>query len=155
MKILIEGPDGSGKTTLAKMLAKLTGYRYTHFSKPESEDEHDAMLTMYENVLRKKSENIILDRCWYSEIIYGNIMRDQPAIDWTDMYRLEKLARDSGAILIYCTGTIKFLWDNATSRGEDYITDIEKFSQICRYYDKVMFVPHYIPVLRYSLEDFK
>ena len=40
MIIIIEGPDGSGKTTLANQLSKQTGYKIIHRVQPKSEEEN-------------------------------------------------------------------------------------------------------------------
>ena len=39
MIIIIEGPDGSGKTTLANQLSKQAGYKVIHRVQPKTEEE--------------------------------------------------------------------------------------------------------------------
>ena len=43
MIVIIEGPDGSGKTTLANQLSKQTGYKIIHRVQPKSEEEKAIM----------------------------------------------------------------------------------------------------------------
>ena len=152
MIIILEGPDGSGKTTLAQQLSRQTGYAIEHRSKPETPEEKARMIGEYLQ-LAKSSRNVILDRCWYSEMVYGKVMRDQAYIDYPQMYELERMLAKGGAIIIYCTGPKAALWMRATRRGEDYITSRDNFNSICEEYDKLMGVPHYVPVVRYEYKE--
>lgn len=152
MIIILEGPDGSGKTTLAKQLSRQTGYPYEHRSKPENEEEKAKMMIEYLQMCKSR-QNLIVDRCWYSEMVYGKVMRDQSYIDYTQMYELERMLAKGGAIIIYCTASKAALWMRATQRGEDYITSRDDFNAICEEYEKLMSVPHYIPVVRYEYKE--
>ena len=152
MIIIIEGPDGSGKTTLAKKLAKQTGYELIHMSNPKTAEEKNRMFHDYMDMI-KHNRNLILDRCWYSEMVYGPIMRGDSAISYPSMYVLEEALTKRGALLIYCTDSCEKLWVRATTRGEDYITDYAKFSAICDGFSELMSIPHLIPVVKYGYKD--
>lgn len=152
MIIIIEGPDGSGKTTLAKKLSKQTGYPLVHRSAPKSDDEKTAMKEMYLRCIREGAD-AIFDRCWYSEMVYGPIMRDASVISYPNMYALEKRLTDHGALIIYCTGDPDVLWERCTERGEDYITDRETHLKICAGFEELMSLPHYVPVVKYEYKE--
>lgn len=152
MIIIIEGPDGAGKSMLAQQLSRQTGYRIEHRSKPENEEQKAHMMVEYLQLV-KSSNNVILDRCWYSEMVYGKVMRDQAYIDYPQMYELERALAKNGAMIIYCTGPKAALWMRCTKRGEDYITSRDDFNNICAEYDKLMSVPHYIPVVKYEYKE--
>jgi adenylate kinase family enzyme len=67
--IIIEGPDGSGKTTLATQLAEATGFEMVHGSKRPDSGE-DLEKQMQETVSRSK-RRVIQDRTpWVSNAIY-------------------------------------------------------------------------------------
>ena len=70
MILIIEGPDGSGKTTLAEKLSKQTGFPVIHRSQPKTEEEKANMMKGYMETI-KSGKNAIFDRCWYSEMAYG------------------------------------------------------------------------------------
>ena len=89
MIILLEGPDGSGKTTLANKIKQQTGYVLLHRSYPKTKEEKAKMKQEYLEAIKSR-KNIIIDRCWYSEMVYGPIMRGESAISYPDMYELEK-----------------------------------------------------------------
>lgn len=152
MIIIIEGPDGSGKTTLAENLSKQTGYPVVHRSQPKSEEEKRQMYQSYVDII-DTGKNVIFDRCWYSEMVYGPVMRDASVITYPAMYAIEQKLAKHGALIIYCTDKPKTLWRRATSRGEDYILDYDTFELICTGFDILMRVPHLVPVVKYGYED--
>lgn len=152
MIFIIEGPDGSGKTTLAQKLSKQTGYPVVHRSQPKSEEEKLQMLQGYVDAI-EAGKNVIFDRCWYSEMAYGPVMRDKSVITYPEMYLLEERLAKHGALIIYCTDKPKTLWRRATKRGEDYITDFATFYAICTNFDVIMSVPHLVPVVKYDYKD--
>lgn len=151
MIIILEGPDGAGKTTLANYLRDKFGYMIVHRSKPETLEDKLRMYEQYRNSILK-GDNLIWDRCWYSEMVYGPVMRDQSYIDLNQMYEYEELLRVRGAVLIHCTDEIELLWKRMQERGEPYIKDIEVLDRLRVNYEFLMHkVPHRIPVLRYEL----
>lgn len=150
MIIILEGPDGSGKTTLANKLAEQTGYDVVHMSMPKSEEEKVKMFSMYKQAL-EESDNVIFDRCWYSEMAYGPVMRGASYISHNNMYELENILAKKGAIVIYCKDNPKTLWSRCMRRGEDYVTKFRSFLEIC-YNFEVLFrkTEHKVPVVYYS-----
>lgn len=153
MIIILEGPDGSGKTTLANKLHQQTGYQLLHRTQPKNEEDKKRMMDEYIQVL-KAGKNVIMDRSWYSEMVYGPVMRDASVITYPQMYELEKLATKYGAIVIHCTAPEATLWKRCLRRGEDYITKRETFHELFVGYNQLMYnVPHLIPVVTYEYED--
>lgn len=152
MIIIIEGPDGSGKTTLAEKLSRQTGYPIIHRTQPKTDEEKKLMMDEYLQAILS-GKNMIFDRCWYSEMAYGPVMRDSSVISYPEMYELEEHLTRRGAIIIYATGPRAALWQRCQKRGEDYITSRDDFNAICENFDKIMRVPHHIPVVRYEYKD--
>ena len=152
MIFIIEGPDGSGKTTLANTLSRQTGYNIIHRVQPKTEEDKRNMMDEYLSII-KSGKNAIFDRCWYSEMAYGPVMRDASVISYPEMYKLEELLARNGAIIIYCTDNEAKLWKRCQRRGEDYITDYETFKKICDAFNQIMNVPHIVPVVNYSYAE--
>lgn len=153
MIIILEGPDGSGKTTLANKLQKQTGYMLLHRSQPKTEEEKARMMDEYMQVI-KAGKNCIMDRCWYSEMVYGPVMRDASVIGYPQMYALEKQLARVGGLVIYCTGSLQTLWKRCLARGEDYVVDKDTYTNIYLGYQTIMEdVPHLIPVVSYEYKD--
>lgn len=152
MIIIIEGIDGSGKTELAKQLSRQTKYPIIHRSNPKTEEEKQIMMGEYIQAI-KNNKNVIFDRCWYSEMAYGPVMRDASVISYPQMYDLEKLLARNGALIIYCTGQANALWLRCQKRGEVYITSKDNFTEIYNNYENIFSSPHLIPVVRYEYEE--
>jgi thymidylate kinase len=151
MIIIVDGPDGAGKTTLAEYLSVKFGYPIRHRGKPVTQAEKDAMMAEYLNDI-KSGANMVWDRGFYSEMVYGPVMRDGSYISNAQMIALEEALVDSGAIVFYCTDDILKLWERCTTRGETYITTIETLAEIKDRFDYLMFeMEHKIPVVRYEV----
>lgn len=152
MIIIIEGSDGSGKTTLAQQLSRQTGFPIVHQSYPKTEEEKKCMVGMYIQAI-KENKNAIFDRCWYSEMVYGPILRDRSAISYIDMYKLEEQVAKVGGMIIHCTGPESALWMRCTKRGEDYVTSRDDFKAIHKGFNDIMNIPHYLPVVQYEYKE--
>ena len=150
MIYILEGPDGGGKTTLAERISLMARVKIAHFSYPKNDEELAQMFIMYQDFIKGNS-NVILDRCWYSDMCYGPVMREGSTITYPQMYSLERMAANKGAMIIYCTDSKAALWSRATQRGEDYVTSREKFNSICDAYEELFSAPHLIPVMRYKI----
>ena len=152
MIFILEGPDGSGKTTLANQLSKQTGFKVIHRVQPKTDEEKTLMMNQYVRTIRTR-KNMIFDRSWYSEMVYGPVMRDDSVIGYPQMYDLERQLMKAGAMIIYCTDTKAALWARCQDRGEDYIVDRTTFDKICDGFDQLFAAPHYIPVVTYKCPD--
>jgi len=153
MIIIIEGPDGAGKSMLAEKMAKQTGYKLIRMSYPKNEEEEKLMAGNYLQML-KSAKNIIFDRAWYSEMVYGPIKgRDPNIMSYPMMYELETKVAQMGGLLIYCTGQKALLWKRATERGEDYVQNKKEFDKIYDGYEQLMNIPHLIPVVYYGFNE--
>lgn len=149
MFVIIEGNEGSGKTTLANEFARMLGVEVKHRSKPETEEERQ---TMYRDYLEDITtlENAVWDRGFYSEMVYGPIMRDQSYIDYPQMREFEQLLASKGAFIIYCRPEPYIAFKRAQERGEDYVTDFETYEKIQIAYDDLFrVVSHGIPILEH------
>lgn len=152
MIIILEGPDGSGKTTLANKIKDQTGFMLLHRSH-QTDSNAESLFDEYAQVI-KAGKNCIMDRGWYSEMVYGPVMRGASAITYPQMYELERLLAKNGALIIHCTAPEATLWKRCLRRGEDYVTKKDTFHEICNGFDVLMGdVPHYVPVLTYEYKD--
>lgn len=143
MLIIIEGPDGAGKTTLAKKLSSSTSKQIVHCG----------------SALRKKSDfysytkqQIILDRSWYSELVYGEVFREGSQISEEEMFELEMSAEQvSGALIIYCRADLETLWKRC--KNTEPFTK-KQVSQVLEEYDKLLLNSfHIIPVVVYDTSE--
>ena len=126
MLILIEGADGSGKTTLVNQLNK-------YFPTMRINRGNNHLKELYDN-LTCMNEDIVLDRSFITDVVYRLALDDGIGTDGINMFYMDCILRDS--IVIYCKTATQF--DDAMHRGEDNITNLLTSKIISRHYDAIM-----------------
>lgn len=100
--IILEGADGTGKTTLANHLVEKHGARYLHATYRYK----DKMFLYHTAILKHalsltKDHLVVLDRCWLSDTIYGAEYRG--GSKWPLVGRfLDRVARKHAALTVMC-----------------------------------------------------
>lgn len=101
---IFEGPDGSGKSTAAKEFAERTNARYVHLG--PFPRVGDGLARMYVDAMMPAIlgyQDVVLDRCWLSEPIYGAVYREgQDRVGRAHARMLARLALRCGAVLVWC-----------------------------------------------------
>lgn len=126
MLILVEGADGSGKTTLVNQLNE-------YFPTLRINRGNDHIPDFYDN-LTCMGEDIVLDRSFITDVVYRLALDDGKETDGIDIFYIEHILLDS--VVVYCKTATQY--DDAKARGEDNITDLKTAQKISRYYDAVM-----------------
>lgn len=127
--IVLEGPDGGGKTTLAKAIGRVTDAHYLHLTyrwKDRMFQYHTAGLL---HALKKSRDQlVVIDRLWPSERVYADAFRG--GTKWPLMGRLmDRVLRRFGAAYVFCIpGTedrwwAKYLADQDAGKVEMYQKD--------------------------------
>jgi thymidylate kinase len=96
MLIIIEGPDKSGKTTLAKKIEEQFHYKYAHFSSPGNNPGQE-----YAKFFSGISSPTVCDRSYFGERVYGPLLRGVSKISDLQYAVIERICRLKGAIFIY------------------------------------------------------
>lgn len=100
--IVIEGPDGVGKTTLADKLCKELGAHYLHLTyrwPTKMFDYHTAAL--FFALKKAETQPVIIDRWWPSEVAYANVYRG--GSKWPYAHRMfEKAALRHNFTYVFC-----------------------------------------------------
>lgn len=115
MIIILEGCDRCGKTTIANKLHDEHGFEIVKFSQPKK----DPYIEAQEKLKKAIGKNVVLDRSWYGELVYGPLYRGESQLaDW-QVRNLELRAMSLGSLIIYCHDSIKnikqrFKEDNET-----------------------------------------
>ena len=155
MIYIIEGPDGAGKTTLVEQIKKShMNAKVLHFGAPQTPEEADNYYKVYAEAINamRDDEVLIFDRSWYSDMVYGPVMRNRHEMtqEHADMLSAMVVAR-GGGIIIYCTAPIKVLWARCQRRGETYLQNQAQLQAISVGYSKVMAENvRFLPVVRYD-----
>lgn len=95
MFIFVEGIDRSGKSTLCNAIVKRFGCEYRHFGKPGKQPA-----TEYARYALAANGNVILDRFYLGELVYGPLLRGRCGIDDVELATIERILRLKQAILI-------------------------------------------------------
>ena len=118
--ILLEGPDGSGKSTIGRKLSGATGWPLVHSGGPPgSEDEARARIHSQLSL-----KGTILDRSvCTSELIYGPIVRGSMVIDPNELWIGINSMINRGWIMVYCRPSLDILEEYAKSKMEELIKE--------------------------------
>lgn len=139
--IILEGPDNSGKTTLAKKLSEVVGWPLEHSGGPTTaQDRHRRMQWVFEQ------ENIILDRVpCISEPVYGTVCRGTNCFEGTTY--LTKLIKRN-PLIIYCRPPTSIIVNiehelSKYADGDHHISvENNKFAIIGAYEAMMNSIPH-------------
>lgn len=121
MVIILEGCDKCGKSTLAKVLSEKTGYPIVHFGAPKDRKECDEMFDMYRDYLGTH-DDVILDRSWYSDLVYGPIFRGRPSMNNAQVAMLERIVSRKGCVLYHCYDSAENIMKRVGEQGDEYTT---------------------------------
>lgn len=109
MKIILEGVDGAGKTTLAKILADRYGLDICHCTQNDAAD-----YDFYRQTLRK--ENIVWDRHTLGELIYPKIFNRKQQISTEDARLVMHYAKQENVKVFVLTAGMSTLYERLKDR---------------------------------------
>ena len=123
MRIILEGPDGSGKTTLAKILAEKYGLDICHCT------QHDpADFNFYKETMRK--ENVVWDRHTIGELIYPIVFDRKPKVTAHEAKAIIDMAQASKAKIFVLTCDLNVLADRIAARQTEHPKIVENLEFI-------------------------
>lgn len=134
MIILVEGPDGSGKSTLIKnLLEQLNNAKQFACVPRDWPIQKDSWNLLMYNI--SNEQNIaIIDRCFISELVYRCIKNDELCnISLIDAL---ELLNKPHVKTIYCHTNNAYTF--AKLRGENYVKTVEEASEIENMYKYLM-----------------
>lgn len=100
--VVVEGPDGSGKTTLAMKLCASMGAKYLHLTyrfKNQMFNYHTAAIELALKYAEKQP--VVIDRWWPSELIYADVFRGGSTIKHSGRF-LDRVALKHGVTYVFC-----------------------------------------------------
>ena len=131
MKIIIEGCDGTGKTTIAKKLAKKYKCDVIHMTSKDPKD-----FNFYSQSLRKT--NAIYDRNFLSEMIYPKVFkRNGSALTEQEFKLLLKQARDEDILIVILTASRYDISTRLNERVNEPEEILKKYVWIDKQYRKM------------------
>jgi hypothetical protein len=102
--VVLEGPDGGGKTTLARAICERTGARYVHHG-PYPGVGARALPRFYLDAIAPAlvgDADIVVDRSWLSELAYGPVYRGRSRIDALDLRMLDRVLARCRTTVVRC-----------------------------------------------------
>jgi hypothetical protein len=96
MLIVIEGADKTGKTTLAKAVAKQLGYEYVHFSAPKGPPADE-----YIDFLLALKKPTVCDRFHLGELVYGPMLRGKAGLTPLELVTIERVMRLRQTVVVH------------------------------------------------------
>lgn len=148
MRIIIEGCDGTGKTTLAKILADKYNLDICHCT---SEDPSD--YDFYLNSIRKN--NVVWDRHTIGELIYPDVFSRTQQIGPESCRLILHHAKKLGAKIFVLTSDIELIKKRLMEReGEDprILEKLESINNKFLFYAREFHIP-IIDTNKMTLED--
>lgn len=120
MNIVIEGCDGSGKSTIARFLCEKLGMYYWHESSPRSKTEYEQMLA---------PGGVVFDRFCLGQFIY-NKKEDRKLTREELKDLLHSTFKQTNTLLIYVNCATSIILKRLLERGEcpkDSVPEVERW----------------------------
>lgn len=113
MPIIIEGPDGAGKSTLAKSLADALDMNILKMTANGGQ-------SVPEYLQKLACDGVIIDRCWVSEQVYSDLFGREPRIDNDDAEALTEFCGLAGIPIIVLLPPLYVVISRLNERGDEY-----------------------------------
>lgn len=154
MLIIIEGVDGTGKTTVCDELKKLSAAKVMHAAQPKGDyvQEYIEPLNGYVPVGaypdgdRTQPTHVICDRWHWGELIYGPLYRGGSILDDDAWVHVNQYLNALGAIIVYLRNDKQTILSRWEQRGEDF-AKAEHLDWLMSAYERVA-AASTVPVLR-------
>ena len=105
MIIVLEGPDGVGKTTLVESLETLHqgSTLVVNHGPPSDVPPAVEYFDSITNAIEQPPDRLVVfDRLHIGELVYGSILRDGPRISALEASMFDMMLEGAGAVLIHC-----------------------------------------------------
>lgn len=119
--IVLEGPDWSGKSTIAEELANKHGFAVWHKGPIEDEVSVEYVQPIIRFSHNTMPRRVVCDRWHLGEMIYGPILRGESKVSLQQAEMIDQLILNAGGILVYVDQPLGVLERRAEKRPDDLV----------------------------------
>lgn len=139
----IEGPDGSGKTTLINNALEETDLKVHNGPYPSSAEAYAAYMSQYESAAKVLSLDpnltVYIDRGPISEVVYGQVLRSGPAEPPKEFFECLRKLEELNATIIICLPPSEVSKANWKSRlNEEHVKKEIQYNRIYNKYTEIV-----------------
>ena len=113
---ILEGYDGTGKTTLSKKIAEKDSAEYRHFDSSIAKDKN--AFNVFKSIIEEaKHKNIVCDRFMYGQFVYQG--EKERTLSVNELNWLEQALDNGYTTIILCKCSIPSIQWTQYTRGEE------------------------------------
>lgn len=113
--VVLEGPDGAGKTTLARAICSHFKMEYHHEGPPPADG---SLVDHYEHLLLHSAVPTVFDRLYLGELVYGPLLRGASRLSHADVHRLTMVSFNSAIPIFVCLPPLETCLANNRYKNE-------------------------------------
>lgn len=126
MLVILEGPDGGGKSTLCRMLVEQYGAKTEKFVRhPDPEEMRRSVVSTMLRLAKNPPKKLTVYDRWYypSDVVNEPVYTGNESILAGEMLSgsIEKALNHLGAVLVYVYASKEVLKRRYESRGDEYV----------------------------------
>ena len=148
--IIVEGMDGVGKTTLVDYLVTQDMSKH-HF---DYDSKNLDLMTKYMKLLENETDDLVLDRSFISEMVYGPVLRGASKLQLIDYKELLLAYQSVGLFIIYLTAPKNELLKRRKNDCSDYSNLAKYYDDLNRQYDFIMsYTQQFVDVHKFDTKE--
>ncbi len=132
--IIVEGIDGAGKTTLVNTLVQ-KGFSKHHF---DYDVKNMDLVSKYLKVLKNNHQNLVIDRSFISEMVYGPVLRGKSKLTLEDYKKLLFAYKKVNTKIIYLKASKEVLLLRKGNEIDDYNMIKQYYKALNTQYNNIM-----------------